>query len=314
MIGNGKSPIEHVPPRPADVRAIGDALRSLWQDCCPEQPGGDVARALTKNVVVIAESADEAPALDAVERLYRRSPCRVFVALVDDGAARIEASVAAAARCHGATRDIVLEQILLRVPRAGIARLPGLVRPLLVNDLPNHLYWRLDWPADENRFAAVAGLCEHTVLDSRRLVAAAADLDLLERLRASGRHVTDLAWLRLRPWRRALAEAFEPVAWRPGTAVRGAVRHAPTDASGARIVARWLEQRLGAAIDLDESGTGDPDHVRLDVADAEITAELDHGRIVVRVSTASHCYLPFGVPASRGTEGDLLAAALDLAR
>jgi hypothetical protein len=40
---------------------------------------------------------------------------------------------------------------------------------------------------------------------------------------------------------------------------------------------------------------------------------VDSGRIEVAVETEEACFLPFGVPSSRGSEGDLLAAAIDLA-
>ena len=55
--------------------------------------------------------------------------------------------------------------------------------------------------------------------------------------RRRGQHITDLSWLRLRPWRRALAEAFERVPWTPGTKASGSVRHGRMATAAAILLA-----------------------------------------------------------------------------
>ncbi len=334
MTAGTRTGLARTATRPTDVRGIGAALRSLWRDCCPEEAGGDVARSLTTNFVMVAAAEAEAEARAALDRVFPRTPCRAFLFLVDGARAAVDTEVTAVTRCHGDTRDIVLEEVVVRLPTARLARLPGIVRPLLVNDLPGHLYWRHDWPRDEALANASVALCEHLIVDSQRGSPTFDQLELLrdefprsqpprnppahseparnEPARSHGVRVTDLTWLRLRPWRRALAEAFERITWQPGQPTRAIIRHASSGSASVVMLARWLERRLGATIDLDESGSSDPDHVLLTTGAVEVCIELEHGQLAVYVTTDAHCDLPFRLPASRGSEGDLLAAAVDV--
>ena len=152
------------PTQTAEWRTIHEGLRKLWKACLPDQDGGDVARSLTINFVAVADAGDAPILAEATARLQNRSPCRAFLLLVDEAADPGRAELAATTRCHGSTRDIVLEEITLRVPPRAFAQVPGLVRPLLMNDLPNHLFWAKAWPTDERALDAVASMCDHVVV------------------------------------------------------------------------------------------------------------------------------------------------------
>jgi len=303
------------PTQTTEWRTIHDGLRKLWKACLPDQDGGDVARSLTINFVAVADAAD-APALaEATARLQNRSPCRAFLLLVDEAADPGRAELAATTRCHGSTRDIVLEEIILRVPPRAFAQVPGLVRPLLMNDLPNHLFWAKAWPTDERALDAVASMCEHIVVDSRSFADPVRDLAALAARRAKGAKIADLNWQRLSPWRRALAEAFERVVWKPGTPTTGSLRHGAGATAAAHLLAGWLSERLGAQLQLERGGDAAaacPEAVVLRTGEFEIDLAVLRQQLRVHVSTPAHCYLPFSVPLSRSTDGDLLASAIAL--
>jgi glucose-6-phosphate dehydrogenase assembly protein OpcA len=290
-------------------------MRKLWKLCLVDQAEGDVARSLTINFFAVADVADADVLNQATERLQRRSPCRAFLLLLDPAAKPGMAEIAATTRGKGQTRDIVLEEILLRCPPAASDQIPGLVRPLLMNDLPNHLLWAKAWPADETMFGALAGLCDHVIVDSKRFLDPAHDLARVAVRRQQGQRITDLAWLRLRPWRRALAEAFERIVWQPGVVTTGLVRHGKAAGSAAQLLVEWLQQRLGGSWQLDTTGDAAascPDLVRVQTGGYEVELVAPRQQIRVHVTTPEHCYLPFSVPTARGTDGDLLAAAIDL--
>lgn len=303
------------PTQTTEWRTIHEGLRKLWKACLPEQDGGDVARSLTINFVAVADAVD-APALtEATSRLQSRSPGRAFLVLVDEAADPGQAELAATTRCHGNTRDIVLEEITLRVPPRAFAQVPGLVRPLLMNDLPNHLFWAKAWPSDERTLDAVAAMCDHVVVDSRRFTAAVSDLAALAARRAKGTRITDLTWQRLAPYRRALAEAFERVVWKPGTPTTGSLRHGAGAAAAAHLLADWLRERLGAQLQLEPGGDATaacPEAVVLRTGEFEIDLAVLRQQLRVHVSTPAHCYLPFSVPLPRSCDGDLLAQAIAL--
>lgn len=299
----------------AEWTRIPEALRSLWRACLPDQQGADVARSLAINFVGIAAASEEEDLREAVDRLQRRTPCRAFLLLLDATAATGTAELAAATRTAGALRDIVLEEIVIRLPAAAMARIPGLVRPLLENDLPNHLYWATRLPADESTLDAMAAMCDHLIVDSRRFGAVARELDAIQQRRRRGFRVTDLTWLRLRPWRRALAEAFDRLTWQPGTPVAMTVRHGANALAAANLLASWLRARVGAAATMDPTGgagTLFPDRVALAVGDCEVELAAFGAQVRVQVSTPDRCELPFTVPLSRGSDGDLVGAAIDL--
>jgi glucose-6-phosphate dehydrogenase assembly protein OpcA len=302
-------------PKKADWQKIPDGMRALWRTCLSDKDGGDVARSLTINFLAVAAAADEPVLREAVDRLQHRSPGRAFLVVLDDKASAGQAELAATTRCHGNVRDIVLEEIVLRLPPSALAQVPGLIRPLMMNDLPNHLFWATRWPAHEVDFTGLANLCEHVVIDSRLFADPAADLKHVAAQRAAGRRISDVSWLRLRPWRRALAEAFERVPWTPGTATTATVRHGKNGLAAAHLLAEWLRSRLAATVNLAASGdpaSASPDNVVVRTGGFEVELGVMRQQIRVHVTTPEHCYLPFTVPASRGTAGDLLAAAIDI--
>lgn len=295
---------------------IGNTLRSMWHTCVAAHQGADVARALTVNFVGLAAAEEKEALRLATERLQTRTPCRAFLLLLGDEQATDQAEVAATTRRTKSLRDIVLEEVVLHLRHQDLGRMPGLVRPLLVNDLPNHLYWAAPWPADEAEFDALSAMCRHVVVDSRRFGNPARELDVLAARRQQGKHITDLNWLRLRPWRRALAEAFERVPWQPGTRVKGVVRHGAKAAASTLLLTDWLHDRVGAALSIEPNGTTDsfaPEHVKLLLPGHEVVIDEHDGQLVVHITTEATCLLPLKLQASRATDGDLLAAAIDVA-
>lgn len=293
---------------------LPEALRGLWKACVAAEQGNDVARALTANVVGVAPVAVREDLRATLDSLQRRTPCRAFVVLIDDKAPGNRATISAASRRHGKTRDIVLEEVELHVPPAEFDHVPGLIRPLLVNDLASHLYWCGPWQDDAPMFEALHDLCDHTTVDSRRLAEPARQLTALAVRQQRGERLTDLAWLRLRPWRRALAEAFERSGWRPDADPVVEIVHGALATAPALLLARWLESRLGARTQCrvgTESGAA-PEVVRVRFDGAQIEVAAHERHLTVHVTTTAHCFLPFHVPTSRGSDGDLLAAAIDI--
>ncbi|MBL8750284.1 MAG: glucose-6-phosphate dehydrogenase assembly protein OpcA [Planctomycetes bacterium] len=296
---------------------IPDALRGLWRACAAGNTNaddGDVTRSLAINFVGVTTAADEGALRGAVERLHLRTPCRAFLLVIDPAATAVTAAVSATTRAHGSTQDIVLEEIAVRLPESGFERMPGLVRPLLVNDLPNHLYWAAPWPRTEPHFDDLARLCDHTVVDTRSFRAPERELTHVGARRERGQRITDLSWLRLRPWRRALAEAFERIPWQAGSPATATIRHGAAATSSALLLGDWLNARLAARIvrETDADAGSCPTRVTLRTGHDEVDLANETGHVTAHVTTKEFCHLPYRVPLSRGRDGDLLAAAIDL--
>lgn len=304
------------PPQLTPPQRIGDGLRRAWQAACPEADGGDVARALVANFVAFCTAADEPDLRRALAPLANRAPCRAFVVVLTAADTAPAAAVTVTARCSGALRDIVHEDISLQVPPTWFGHVPGLVRPLLMADLPSHLFWFGEPSQHSSWFEALANLCDHTVVDSRRFRVPLVDLELVRALVHRGQRCTDLHWLRLRPWRRALAEGLSRAPWQADQPIGAAIHFGRHALGGAQLLGEWLESRLGAGVTLQEVPSaetdGAPAAIELKAPAWSVTALRAAGQISVTVTTEQRCLLPFRVPQSRGSDGDLLAAAIDL--
>lgn len=293
---------------------LPDALNRLWDACMQDQEGSDVARALTSNFVGVAKVAHAQCLIDATEQLQRRSPCRAFLLLIDDDAPTETAELTATTRKHGPLRDIVMEQIVLRLRRDDLRRAPGLLRPLILDELPCHMLWALPWPRDERNFELLLEMCEHAIVDSRSFGDPERDLHVIRERRVRGERISDLSWLRLQPWRRALAEAFERFEWRPGTAVRVTIRHNREARTSALHLANWLKVRLDAEVAYERGGDDallGPEHVAMQVGEIEIAVDHRDGMLVTHVTTPSVCLLPITNSAARGSDAELLVMAMD---
>jgi glucose-6-phosphate dehydrogenase assembly protein OpcA len=301
--------------------ALGElprALAQLWRQVEASAQGVPLSRTLTMNFIGVADAAGEALLREAVERLLVRHPCRAFLIVLDE-TAEPTATLAARTLDGKSDRQTVLEQILLQTRARELARLPGVILPLLVNDIPTHLYWALPLPDSLAQLTMLARVADQLVVNSALFDDPSADR---ARLEETGLEPVDLVQFRLRPWRRALAEAFEHFEWNSDTETRVRIEHAPCAAARAAALrlGAWLDERLGARCEpvaLGASSEPAPtDPCRLDLHHGDVTVVIENARararLCVQVTRADVCLLPFEVPASRGRDGDLLAAAIDL--
>lgn len=303
---------------PVPVTDIGKALARLWEECQDSEQGTSLSRTLTMNLIGVAHRSSEERMMAARTRLLTRHPCRAFLVFLDEACADISAEVSAETHVLRSCQQLVLEQVTLRATPGDLHKLPGLVRPLLVNDIPVHHFWGMELPADVAELWLLGELARQTTVDSSLFTDPPGDL---KRLRAAGkgRVVVDLTWFRLRPWRRGLAEAFEHFRWRREVGTQVAIRYGCDAArASSHLLAYWLEERVGAEVEISSTGS------RSDSLEPELV-EITHGdvhvmvtrlgvepKLTVQVTLTNQCILPFDVVASRGHPGDLLAAAVDV--
>jgi len=158
-------------------------------------------------------------------------------------------------RSGSGRREVVAEEITLEAPRMAGPRLPGLVRSLLLADVPTALFVR-NPTADSAWLPRLAPEVERFVFDSSRLPSGeglAAVEQLLRRLfrqDAAGAlaniDVVDMGWLRLWPWRILVASLFDsPDATRALRDVSEiTIHHAGGAEAAALLLAGWLGSRL----------------------------------------------------------------------
>jgi glucose-6-phosphate dehydrogenase assembly protein OpcA len=213
--------------------------------------------------------------------LAERHPSRTIILVpapeADDG---LDANVSL--RCfplrdgHGHVCSEVIE-LRLRGNRASVPA--SIVTPLLISDLPAFLRWRGQPPFGEAEFQQLVDVVDRLVVDSAEWQELPASFGRLAQIfdRVA---VSDIAWSRSLLWRRELALLWPGIAEMRELRVEGPY-------ADALLLAGWLQDRLGSAIDL-----------RHDEADALEAVDVDGE----------------GVPRPRGEFGsasDLLSEELD---
>jgi glucose-6-phosphate dehydrogenase assembly protein OpcA len=222
--------------------AIEEALRRLLRERHAADPTVVPARVL--NLVVVAERAWKGEIANRLERVGRYQASRTILCSVEPQRRTLDAvAVMRYGASPGGTLNVVHEQVEIELGPAHLARLDTIVDPVLVPELTT-MVWAPH--GHEEAIDALAGMVDVVLLDSDDRERPDAGLARAAQLGRSV-YVVDLAWLRTTPWRERLAASFDPPQRRPALReVRElAVRHRPSSAASASLIAGWLASRLG---------------------------------------------------------------------
>ena len=203
------------------VRAIAANLARLWDVPAGHDDGGDPldtekglphARASVLNLIVTV--VDDGAADRVVHTLMGlgvRHPSRAIVLVPEpaSGAAPLGARIST--HCHDAANGgdrVCYEEVVLSVRGEAAGHLSGIVAPLLIHDLPTHVWWPGDPPFRDPVFEQLVEMADRLVVDSSDFTDLLAGLRRLGTLRRrSG--VGDLAWERIGWWQELTAQFFD---------------------------------------------------------------------------------------------------------
>jgi glucose-6-phosphate dehydrogenase assembly protein OpcA len=243
--------------------SLRDVERELDRQLKAAQGPGEapVVRARMSNLVIFCDSAERARQVDGVvPDVVAIHPARVLLLVSEPGSKADELEVSVRTRVHevGTGLRAFSEQVTIRGDGAAFGHLPFAVRALSIGDLPTNLWWAAPQPP------AMAGPLlynlsedvDQVVYDSfgwpepaRGMSATASWIERFQRGPGQGacRVVADLAWRRLKHWRRLIAQALDP-ATAPGaiqTIGEVLIEHGPHSVMMAWGLASWLAARLG---------------------------------------------------------------------
>jgi len=238
-----------------DPVEIERELAAIWATIDGQQKdaGGTVTRASMSNVMIFCDG--EAQALNAADRiplLVQHHPARVLVlALIEAHPNEdVQAWVTAHCRRTGDGAQVCAEHIELRFGIGSAERAASVVRSLLIADLPSAMWWLSPRPPALTGavFDAFAPMAQQIIYDS--VGWSDPPRAVLAMTRWAKNHpaiIFNLAWRRLKPWRRILAQSLAP------TLVPGALQridavelhHGPHGLPVAWLLLGWLASRLG---------------------------------------------------------------------
>jgi glucose-6-phosphate dehydrogenase assembly protein OpcA len=207
--------------RNTSVRAIAGHLASLWDVPAGLDDGGDPlvtekglphARASVLNLIVTV--VDEAAAdrvVHALVGLGVHHPSRAIVLVPQHGTPGASLDARISTHCNDAVAGgdrVCYEEVVLTVRGEAAEHLSGIVAPLLIHDLPTHIWWPGDPPFDDPVFDQLIEMGDRLIVDSSDFG------DLLRGLRRTANlrrrsGVGDLSWERLAWWQELTAQFFD---------------------------------------------------------------------------------------------------------
>jgi glucose-6-phosphate dehydrogenase assembly protein OpcA len=207
--------------RNTTVRAVAGHLASLWDAPAKvdeqgvttiTQKGLPHARASVLNLIVTV--VDDAAADRVVQTLMGlgvRHPSRAVVLVPEPGDRPQPLDARISTHCHdaiGGGDQICYEEVVLTVRGEAAGHLNGVVAPLLIHDLPTHVWWPGDCPFNDPVFEQLVEMGDRLIVDSSDFPDLLTGLRRLSNLRRrSG--VGDLTWERLSWWQELTAQFFD---------------------------------------------------------------------------------------------------------
>ncbi len=232
------------------LHAVTRALQALHRELVRSdtEAHAPVRTSVMNLVAACTSSGDGDRAADDLLRIGARHPARAIVLIArPERPPALEADISLHCSAGAA---VCTELVRLNVCGEPAYHLTGIVEPLLIPDMPVHL-WVVGAPPLRQAFSddAVA-LTDSIIIDSGAYDDAAGTLALLaDQLgrRGDDLRLADIAWERTKPWREAVAQAFDSAAARPWlrriTSLTVDARRPA--ASDAWLLAGWMASRLG---------------------------------------------------------------------
>jgi glucose-6-phosphate dehydrogenase assembly protein OpcA len=183
----------------ADVGDAEAAIRRIRD----RDPAGTLRNAVVSLVVLVDDARDAITAVGIGDALGVRVPSRVIVVSTGPGRpSGTKASVKVGLLERGDAAPLCVEQVRLHVSGEAVDHLDLIVGPWILPGLPLAVWLprRVPRPAEP-----VVADAERLIVDSDRL---GRPLDETELAALRDPPAVDLVWVRLRPWRRLLADAF----------------------------------------------------------------------------------------------------------
>ncbi len=185
-----------------DPGRIESELMRLWEGLAKEK-----MRACLFNLIVFNKLSSRTDYIrDIVQKVSEKYPCRVLFISSDPESERPYLKTAVSVVGDG---SIACDYIDIGVSGREIERIPSLLLPHLIPDLPISLLWTEDPSVEHSLFAPLSKLATRIIFDSESADSLLAFSQKILRLRAeTGIDTAELNWARTEGWRDLIASLF----------------------------------------------------------------------------------------------------------
>src|SRR5258708_5893487 len=252
MWENNQSPISTAAGDNTSVAKAESELNALWAKLAGSNGKNPVLRVTTLNLVLYTGNSDGVSTLLA--ELVEAHPCRaIVIQLVNEPTEKLNTTPVLFYRpAIGSAemrQQVCCEEFLITAGPDTADRVPGAVQSLLLSDLPVYVTRNGDLRLTDTLFDGLGEIIDGLIVDSASFTSPSDGLRPLSALiDAPHFHagLFDLNWERLRPWRRALAQSFDPPADRAAlNKIRKVEIVYSTERCQPLLYAGWVISRLG---------------------------------------------------------------------
>lgn len=246
--------------------------------------GGVGGLALT--LIVVTDEPRVRAVEDAITVAAAEHPCRLLVTVRDPLGGRADAPSRLDAEIIVGGRLGPCEAVVLRMRGRLALHAESVVMPLLASDAPVVTWWHGP-PPSRIAYDPLGVVAERRITDVAECADPIAELGQRGIDYAPGD--TDLSWTRITQWRTLLAGAFDTVS---SAILRAEVTASPND-PGARLLAGWLQARLGVTAATAPSEGGGIKRVSFQLADGtELSLSQRNGTALLRRTGYADRVLP----------------------
>ncbi|MEK6663212.1 MAG: glucose-6-phosphate dehydrogenase assembly protein OpcA [Pseudomonadota bacterium] len=251
-----RTQLQSYPPHKVSVARIQDELDGLWESLYQNLSDGKaVTRACMSNLIIYCDDDEQSREIEqAIPAIVQVHPARVIVltGLGKTGEPGIEVFVSGHYATLASGWQVCAEQIRVVADADSSRRLPSVTRAHLVGDLPTTLWWASQQPPPfaGKLFFKLATMSDQIIYDSIGWTSPVQGMKAMSRWVAAERSehiIFNLAWRRLKPWRRLLSQVLDP-AVQPGaleSVSMVTIEHGPHALANALLLLGWLATRLG---------------------------------------------------------------------
>ena len=189
-----------------DPAQIESELFRLWEGLAKENK----MRACLFNLIIFNQLSPRTDYVRSIaQKVLEKFPCRVLFIAYDAGAKQDYLKTAVSVVTPKNEESIACDHIDIRVAGHDLKRIPFLILPHIIPDLPVYLLWTED-PCRENPlFNALAKLSDRVIFDSECADSLPCFAEKVLALRKTGIDIADLNWARTEGWRDLLASTFD---------------------------------------------------------------------------------------------------------
>ncbi len=190
---------------------LADIEKAL-EDIREEEKGNHKIRACLFNLIIYTQDEQRYGYYQhIVQMVINKFPCRVLFVKAEPSSdeGHLKTSVSVASIEGGSDKTITCDQIMIEVSGKHIKRVPFIILPHILPDLPVYLLWAQDPTTENGIFPHLKRFASRIIFDSE-----ATDnikefaITLLSHIDTFPGDIADLNWARLQGWRQVLANVF----------------------------------------------------------------------------------------------------------